>query len=114
MGVYNFAFPVLPGKEAAARQFAEEAVESHAEHYTSLMNASGTTRVTWTLQHTPAGAFLLVWFEAEEEQKISELLATRTGEDADWMRSRIKDVGGADMREPMPGPPPELVMEWPG
>jgi hypothetical protein len=47
MGVYNFAFPVLPGKEDEARKFAEEALGSHAEHYTSLMRASGTTRVTW-------------------------------------------------------------------
>lgn len=40
MGVYNFAFPVLAGKEAEARKFAEEAVGAHAEHYTSLMRAS--------------------------------------------------------------------------
>ena len=113
MGVYNFAFPVLAGKEEEACKFAKEAVGSHAEHYTSLMNASGTTRVTWTLQQTPAGSFILVWFEANEVHKIFEILATRTGEDADWMRGRIKDVGGADMREPMPGPEPELIMQWP-
>lgn len=113
MGVYNFAFPVLPGKEDEARKFAEEAVGSHAEHYTSLMRASGTTRVTWTFQETPTGSFILVWFEADEVHKIFEILATRTGEDADWMRGRIKDVGGVDMREPMPGPQPELILEWP-
>lgn len=114
MSVYNFAFPVLPGKENEARKFAKEAVGSHAGSYTSLMKASGTTRVTWTLQQTPTGSFILVWFEADEVQKIFEILATRTGEDADWMRGRIRDVGGVDMREPMPGPQPELIMEWPG
>ncbi len=61
MGVHNFAFPVLPGREDEARRFAEEAVGSHAEHYTSLMKASTTTRVTWTLQQTPGGSFILVW-----------------------------------------------------
>lgn len=113
MAAYNFAFPVLPGKEDEARQFAEEAVGKHAELYRSLMKASGTTRVTWTLQQTPNGSFILVWFEAEEPQKIFEVLATRTGEDADWMRGRIQEVGGTDMRQPMPGPQPELIMEWP-
>lgn len=112
MAVYNFAFPVLLGKEDEARKFAAEAVGSHSEHYTSLMNASGTTRVTWTFQQMPAGSFLLVWFEANDVQKIFEILASRTGEDADWMRERIKDVGGVDMREPMPFPVPEIIMEW--
>lgn len=92
MSVYNFAFPVLPGKEDEARKFGEEAVGSHAEHYTSLMKMSGTTRVTWTLQQTPTGSFMLVWFEADEVHKIFEVLATRTGEDADWMRGRIKTL----------------------
>lgn len=59
MGVRNFAFPVLPGKEDEARKFAEEAVGSHAEYYTSLRKASGTTRVTWTLQQTPTGRSFL-------------------------------------------------------
>jgi hypothetical protein len=113
MGVRNFAFPVLPGKEDDARKFGEEAVGSHGEHYTSLMKASGTTRVTWTLQQTPTGSFILVWFEADDVQKIFEVLAKRSGEDADWMRGRIKDIGGVDMREPLPGPQPELIMEWP-
>lgn len=113
MGVFNFAFPVLPGREEQARAFAAEAVGAHAEHYTSLMKASGTTRVTWTLQETPVGSFILVWFEADDVGKIFEILATGTGEDAEWMRSRTMDVGGVDMREPVPGPQPELIMEWP-
>src|SRR5262245_16114255 len=113
MAVHNFAVPVLPGKENAARAFAKEAVGSHAHHYTSLMKASGTTRVTWTFQPTPASALLLVWFEADDVTRIFQILATRSGEDADWMRARIKEVGGFDMQQPMPGSPPELVMEWP-
>jgi hypothetical protein len=113
MAVHNFAFPVLPGKEAEARKFGEEAVGSHAGYYTALMKASGTTRVTWTLQQTPAGSFILVWYEADEVEKIFEILATKAGADADWMRARITEVGGVDIREPMPGPPPELIMEWP-
>jgi hypothetical protein len=56
---------------------------------------------------------MLVWFEADEVHKIFEVLATRTGEAADWMRGRITDVGGAGLRKPMPGPPPEVIMEWP-
>lgn len=115
MTVYNFAFPVLEGQEDLARKFAEEAAGTHRDHYDSLMAASGTTRVTWTLVHTPAGVFILVWFEADDPRAIFEILATGTGEDAAWMRGRIKDVGGVDIATdwPPPGPEPELILEWP-
>jgi hypothetical protein len=115
MTVYNFAFPVVEGQEDKARKFAEEATGTHRDHYDSLMKASGTTRVSWTLQYTPAGAFILVWYEAVDPQAIFEILATGTGDDAAWMRGRIKDVGGVDMATewPPPGPQPELILEWP-
>ena len=115
MTVYNFAFPLLEGQEDNGRKFAQEALGEHRDHYNSLMEASGTTRVTWTLQQTPAGAFILVWFEAEDPQAIFSILTTGNGEDAVWMRGRIKDVGGLDMTTdwPPPGPQPELILEWP-
>ena len=113
MAVFNGAFPVLPGKEGDARKFAEEALGSHGDHYDALMEASGTSRVTWTIQQTPAGTFLLVWFEAEDIGAIFEHLATGTGEDADWMRGRVKDVTGLDMTEPADDPLPEVILEWP-
>lgn len=113
MAVHNFAFPVLPGREDAAREFATDALGAHAAHYSELMRESGTTRVTWTLQQTPAGSFILVWFEAEDVQKIFEILATSDSPAAAWMRGSIERTGGADMREPPPGPPPELILQWP-
>ena len=112
MAVFNGIFPVLPSKEDDARKFAEEAVGSHGDHYNALMKASTTSRVTWTIQETPAGTFLSVWFEADETEAIFGHLATGTGEDVDWMRGRIKEVTGLDMTEPADGPPPEVILEW--
>lgn len=114
MATHNFAFPVLPGKEADARAFADAASGSGRHHYDALMHKSGTTRVTWTLQETPAGSFVLVWFEADDPGAIFEILATDSGDDAVWMRGWVERVGGVDMTEPPPGPPPELILEWPG
>ena len=113
MPVHNFVFPVLAGKEDLARQFANEVLGDHADDYASLMEASGTTRVTWTLQETPAGTFILVWYEAEEVLKIFEVLATGTDAAAAWMRGRIEECGGIELSGPPPGPRPELILEWP-
>lgn len=112
MIVHNFAFPITPGKEDLARQFAKEALGEHGDHYTSLMKASGTTRVTWTLDETPVGTFILVWFEADD-LRIFEILATGTDPAASWMRGRIEEIGGIELTGPLPGPAPELVLEWP-
>lgn len=113
MAVHNFAFPVIPGKEDLARQLAAEAVGEHAADYSSLMEQSGTTRVTWTLNETPAGTFVLVWYEAEEVLAIFDVLAKSTNSDANWMRGRIEEVGGMQLSGPPPGPAPELILEWP-
>lgn len=112
MPVHNFAFPVQPGKEDLARKFAEEVHGEHADHYADLMRRSGTTRVTWTLNETPAGTFILVWYEADEVLAIFDVL---TGDDAaaSWMRGRIEEVGGIELTGPPPGPAPELILEWP-
>lgn len=113
MPVHNFVFPVLAGKEDLARQFAEEVLSDHADDYASLMETSGTTRVTWTLQETPTGTFILVWYEADEVLKIFDILATRTDAAAGWMRGRIEECGGIELSGPPPGPAPELILEWP-
>jgi hypothetical protein len=111
MPVHNFFFPVIPGEEDLARQFAKEVLSDHADDYASLMKESGTTRVTRTLQETPAGSFILVWYEAAEVLKIFEILAARD-DAAAWTRGRVEECGGIQLSGPPPGPGPELILEW--
>lgn len=111
MPVHNFAFPVRPGQEDLARKFASEVNGEHADHYADLMRRSGTTRVTWTLNETPVGTFILVWYEADQVLAIFDVLAA-TDPAAAWMRSRIEEIGGIELDGPPPGPAPELILEW--
>jgi hypothetical protein len=113
MPVHNLAFPVQPGKGDLARKFANEVRGEHASHYADLMQRSGTTRVTWTLNETPAGTFILVWYEADDVLAIFDILANNTDDAANWMRSRIEETGGIQLTGPPPGPAPELILEWP-
>ena len=113
MPVFNFAFPVQPGREDLARKFAAEVRGEHADDYADLMRRSGTTRVTWTLNETPAGTFILVWYEADEVLAIFDILANGRDAAAEWMRGRIEETGGIQLTGPLPGPAPELILEWP-
>ncbi|MFQ5558395.1 MAG: hypothetical protein ACE5GB_12940 [Acidimicrobiales bacterium] len=112
MAVFNASFQVLAGREADARAFAEEAASSHGDHYSALMKETATSRVTWTIQESPSGTLLNVWFEADDAAAAFEHFATATVEAAEWFRGRISTTLGLDMTQPLPGPPPEVVLDF--
>ncbi len=113
MPVFNGAFPVLPGKEGEARKFASEIQGSRKAEYQAFQAASGgTTRETWSLQSTPAGSFMLVWFEAKDVAGAFEHLATGKEPFIAWFRSRIQDVTGLDMSLPSDEAQPDLLIDW--
>lgn len=110
MAVFNGAFPILPGKADAARAFASAVSGSRNSEFNAMQKRSGTTRETWTVQETPAGSFMLVWFEGDIEKAFSDL-ATATDEFTVWFREQIKGMTGLDMSEPAEGGP-ELLLDW--
>ncbi len=110
MAVFNGAFPILPGKEDAARAFAKEVAGPRADGFAELQSRGDTVKETWTLQPTPGGTFLLVWFEGDVEKSFADM-ATATDEFTVWFRGRIKDMTGVDITEP-PEDMPELLLDW--
>ena len=111
MGVFNGAFPIRAGKEEAARAFAAETVGARLAGYEAHNARVGTTRETFTVQETPMGSFLLVWFEGDA-QKAFEDLATDDSDFMTWFRGRVLDVTGVDLAAAPDGPPPELLFDW--
>ena len=111
MGVFNGLFPLLPGKEAAARAWLAAVAGPRRAEFAALQRRAELTRETLTLQRTPAGAVLLVWLEGDVA-KAFEVLAT--GQDAFtvWHRTQLQDVTGIDVRQPDAGPPPEVLLDW--
>lgn len=112
MAVFNGAFPILPGKTDAARKFASEVAGSRRSEFTEMQRRYGTTRETWNLQETPAGSFMLVWFEGDVEKAFAEL-ATAQDAFTVWFRGEILNVTGVDMSAPAEGGP-ELLVDWKG
>jgi hypothetical protein len=112
MGVFNGAFPVLPGKVDAARAFAKETMGARRAGYDESQKRGGITRETWSIQETPDGnAFVLVWFESDDPEKSFLELAQDTSDFAVWFRAQVMDITGVDVSEPPEGGP-ELVLEW--
>jgi hypothetical protein len=111
MGVFNGMFPVLEGKEDLARAFAAELVGPRRADFVAAQGRANTTRETWTLQQTPMGSFVLVWFEGDVEKAFADL-ATDASEFGTWMRAQVKELSGVDMSAPSDEPLPEVVLDW--
>ena len=110
MSVFNGAFPILPGKIDAARAFANDIAGNRKSDFNAMQKRAGTTRETWSLQETPGGAFMLVWFEGNVDEAFPDL-ATATDAFTVWFREQIKNVTGIDMADPAEGGP-ELLVDW--
>ena len=88
MAVFNGMFPIQAGREEDARAFAAEAVGSRRDGFEAHHARSGTSRETWSLQETPVGSFMLVWFEGDPEKAFADL-ATDDSEFTTWFCDRV-------------------------
>jgi hypothetical protein len=112
MAIFNDAYPVRPGKEDAARAFAKELSGPRLDELAALQRTGAVSRETWTLQETPTGWRILLWFEGDIERTFAHL-ATADDEFTTWYRAQVLDIAGIDLTDPEEGPQPEVIFEWP-
>lgn len=111
MGVFNGVFPVLPGNEDAARNFAKEVMGPRRGQFAANEARSDVTRETWSLLTTPDGSFVNVWFEGNVEEAFGDL-ATADDDFTVWFRQQVLDLTGVDMSAPDGSTPPEVILDW--
>jgi hypothetical protein len=105
MAHYAFCAPILPGKMAAWRKcIAEIKGPRHAEFLASRKKAGLTQERVW-LQHTPAGDFAVVVWEADDPAKVFQAFMASKDPFDQWFREKVlTDVHGFSMS----GPPPPM------
>jgi hypothetical protein len=111
MGVFNAVFPVKPGREDDARAFAAETFGARHAEFEAHLVRSAVSRETWSLQETPMGSLILVWFEGDVEKAFADL-ASDDHEYTKWFRAQVLDITGVDMGAPPDGPPPAILIDW--
>jgi hypothetical protein len=111
MGVFSGMFPILAGKEDVTRALARDVAGPRKDGFDALQQRGDITRETWALQATPAGSFMLVWFEGNVD-KAFEDLATDQDDFTVWLRAQLQEITGEDLTKPEEGPPPEMVLDW--
>jgi hypothetical protein len=111
MGVFNGMFPILAGKEDAARAFAAETIGARKDDFHAQQARASIARETWAMQDTPMGSFMLVWFEGDVEKAFGNL-ASDNSEFPTWFRAQVKDIMGVDLGAPPDGPLPAILVNW--
>jgi hypothetical protein len=111
MAVFNGMFPVLPGKEDQARAFAKAVTGAKSAEFDKIQADAGTERETWTLQTTPQGSFVIVWFEGDVDAAFGNM-ATKDDEAHTWFRQQVLEITGVDMTAPDDSPQPEVLVDW--
>jgi hypothetical protein len=111
MAVFNGVFPILPGKEQEGKDLAAACVGERRKGFEAQLARSEISRETWSLQETPMGSFMLVWFESPDIEKTFTELATSSDEFTVWFRDQVKAVTGVDLSAPPESPPPDLLID---
>lgn len=103
-------FPVLPGKDS--RDIARE-MKSRPREYEQSRRRLGITMERAYLQHTPMGDFVTSYVEAEGDvfEKFGRLATSDLDIDRYFVKA-VREIHGADLTQPMPGPLPETVAAW--
>ncbi|HUK51013.1 MAG TPA: DUF6176 family protein [Terriglobales bacterium] len=109
MKSFSACFPVLAGKEGAAKQFAEACMGTRRKECIEYLNRVGISSETWHLQKTPMGSFVVVHFESEDPVKSFKVLAESTHPFDVWFRQQAMQVSGVDLSKPMEGAPLEEI-----
>ena len=111
LALFATVFPVLPGKEAAVKQFAKD-MQSKKKDFEKSEKRLDVKRETWFLQTSPQGTLVIVNFEAKDLNKALTGFAKSTDPFDVWMKDQVKQLTGLDMSAPMTGPLPELLFSY--
>ena len=113
MASFASAFPILPGKTEQWKHFCQQMVGPRRSEYAASNQRLGITRAVIALQQTPQGDMAVVYLEAQDIPRVFEgYRSTQEPYDV-WFREQIKDIHGVDFSQPLPGPLPQVVLEWP-
>ena len=113
------AFPVLPGKEQAAREFANTLSSTRRDDVGAFFKRYGVTRESWHLQLTPQGAFIIVVTELGATPGLQVHVQAQAYASAQhsferWFKDTVRELCGVNPDEQPLGPPTETIFEWTG
>jgi hypothetical protein len=111
MQAFCGAFPVLPGKTEATKEFAKTVIGPRYKEFDAALKRRRTTKEAWFLQKTPQGDMMMVYFEAADVEKTFQDFARSTEPFDRWFKDQVKALTGVDLNQPE-GSAPEQILAY--
>jgi hypothetical protein len=107
------AFPVLPGKTAAARAFMQQLDGSRAAEFDASERRIGITKELWFLALGPGGDQLIAYMESENFGRAVQLFSASRDPFDVWFKDEMRAATGVDLNNmPADFRPPELLSHY--
>ncbi len=107
------AFPVMAGKEGAARGFADTVGGPRKRETASFLQSFGVRRESWHLQQTPQGIQIIVVTDIEEPpHEKARAYGASQGAYERWFKDNVRELCGVNADEQPLGPPTETIFSW--
>lgn len=110
MASLALALPCVPGGADHVRRMAAECQGSRHAEFVDFHHRMGLTSERWYLQQTPQGDLVIITLEGDPVGAVHRLASSDQPFDQ-WFKEQSRTVHGVDLNLPLPGPPPELLLE---
>jgi hypothetical protein len=108
--LFAMAFPIPPGKTEEWKKFIAELTGPRKADYVASRKRLGARERTF-LQQTPMGDMVIVTLEGENPEKSFAEFGMGNDEFTQWFLGRVSSIHGVDLRQPPPGPLPQMVID---
>jgi hypothetical protein len=102
--------PIADGKMGTWKQWAAELEQSKSQEFKNFNSRYGLTRHSAWLAETPAGPVAAVLHEGPGSDDFMSKLATSDHDFDIWFRESITEIHNIDFTVPLPGSPPQLLI----
>lgn len=115
MSMIAVAFPIVPGKTEAWKQWMLEIQPggAHRDEFVASRKNAGVRERTF-FQPTPMGDFVVVTLEGDDAENAFGRMMSVQDDFTKWFVSNVAEMHGVDPSHFPPGPPSQLVMDTEG
>ena len=115
MTQYNIAiaFPVLKGKEGAAKELAKTLMGPKKKEFDKFEKQTKTIKESWFIQQTPQGSMIISYFESKMDPKKAFGEFARSKDPfAVWVKGKYKEISGIDLSTAPDDPMSEQILTY--
>lgn len=112
MAQIAMALPIPSEKYPTWRDVVESFAGERRAEFDAACRRRGVVRERIWVQQTPQGPMEILVIEAADVATVFERMATSPHPFDVEFRAFLQDVYGIDLTKPLPGPLPELVLDW--